>query len=286
MKSYALPKFLQYDKLKNLNDAILSRTGCFAFLKTEQVSFVDNSNSPKSARDAFMAFSVGLYILYYDYGKALCKILLDYSDKIHVGIEKTELSSKRTHVNDLTKIFRHNTTHGSFFSEKRLNFIETIYASRYLDLINNHSIDSDWTQFIRDLSDIQWEKIVNKLTKDADGLYDFLNDWSLKVEKANKRFDVRKRFCEKMAEEGSKILDIGFLHNYAEVINIKNKVKRFSEDELKNIFDTCLKDVVQMFADDKCKTPGGICKNLKKKLKDIIDPPEGTNLPEKHGLGL
>ena len=69
-----LPRMLQPDRLKQLNEHLVDTTGCFAFLKTDQVLF---SLTPQQWQDAYTVFGVGLYAVYHDYGcRFLYSILL------------------------------------------------------------------------------------------------------------------------------------------------------------------------------------------------------------------
>jgi hypothetical protein len=170
---YCVPLLLQSNLAEKLNHKIIANTGCFAFLKTDQLMMY---KAAASAQDAFMAYSVCLYSLYHDYGKQFLKILLCDEFCPSDTLRRKSLPLKK-HVTVIQYIIRPNFTHAFFDTAKRDDLIHSL-AEYYLRGCSTQTPTGQWPDFLNCLDDDQWIYIANRLIQDADNLYRFLDDWA------------------------------------------------------------------------------------------------------------
>ena len=186
----ALPCMLQPDKLRELNKHLVDTTGCFAFLKTDQVLF---SPVPQSWQDAYTIIGVGLYAVYHDYGCQFLRLLL--SDELCPNTS-VEPDRHRTHVNMLNTIIRVNLAHGLLGSSQRTKLQRNL-ANYYLkdsSYTHNHNPDR-WPDYINNLTEHQWMRITRRLVTDSDNLYRFLWSWGDEWAKDSERLpELQSRF--------------------------------------------------------------------------------------------
>lgn len=167
--SPALPRMLQPNQLKQLNEHLVDTTGCFAFLKTDQVLF---SLAPQGWQDAYTVFGVGLYAVYHDYGcKFLYSILLS-DDFCPDTLPKP--SNHRLHVGTLNREIRTNLAHGLLYPSQREGLRRKL-CNYYLQ--GHPVIPGTWPDYINQLTERDWIQITQRLVKDSDNLYDFLWSW-------------------------------------------------------------------------------------------------------------
>lgn len=164
-----LPRMLQPDRLKQLNEHLVDTTGCFAFLKTEQVLF---SLTPQQWQDAYTVFGVGLYAVYHDYGcKFLYSILLS-DDFCPDTLPKP--NKHRLHVYTLNQDIRTNLAHGLLYPFQRIKLQRKLFGY-YLQ--NHPQAPGIWPDYVNQLTEQEWMQIAQRLIKDSDDLYDFLWSW-------------------------------------------------------------------------------------------------------------
>lgn len=163
------PDMLQPDRLKQLNNHLVNTTGCFAFLKTDQVLF---SSRPQFWQDAYTIFSIGLYAVYHDYG---CKFLRNFflNDKFRPNTQLI-LDRYRLHVDTLCWHIRPNLAHGLLHLSGRIKLQHKLAKYYLQDSTQNHS---DWPDYINQLTEEQWMKITQRMVKDSNDLYYFLWTW-------------------------------------------------------------------------------------------------------------
>ncbi len=166
----ALPCMLQPNKLRDLNKYLVDTTGCFAFLKTEQVLF---SSAPQSWQDAFTIFSVGLYAVYHDFGCQFLRLLL--SDELCPSTLASP-ERHRLHVDTLNRIIRVNLAHGLLYSSQRTELQDKL-ANYYLRGSSYTHNPAEWPDYVNSLTEQQWMGITQRLATDSDNLYCFLRSW-------------------------------------------------------------------------------------------------------------
>lgn len=169
--SPTLPYMLQPDRLKQLNDHLVETTGCFAFLKTDQVLF---SQAPGLWQDAYTIFSIGLYAVYHDYGCKFLRSLLLSDELCPDTLPKP--GSHRAHLDTLNQSIRTNLAHGLLHASQRAA-LQRKLSNYYLPSGSYAHDPSDWPGYVNQLSEHQWMQITQRLTQDSDSLYQFLWSW-------------------------------------------------------------------------------------------------------------
>lgn len=164
-----LPNMLIPERLKKLNDHLIETTGCFAFLKTDQVLF---SPAPQSWQDAFTIFSIGLYAVYHDFG---CNFLRFPLDDDFCPNEMPKPHNHRNHIDMLNREIRTNLAHGLLLSSQRTNL--QIKLANYLVGNVHDPKTNDWPNYINQLSETHWRQITEHLIEDSNSLYSFLLKW-------------------------------------------------------------------------------------------------------------
>lgn len=165
-----LPRMLQKEQLDFLNAYLVEKTGCFAFLKTDQVLF---SVNPRSWQDAYTIFSIGLYVVYHDYG---CRFL--YNLLLSDALCPAELPFPkrfRSHVMIVNRKMRTNLAHGLFTQKNRISLQRHLMS--YLPPEGRAGNPNNWPDFINHLPEQGWESITRRLINDSNALYQYLLDW-------------------------------------------------------------------------------------------------------------
>jgi len=178
---------LQPDRLKQLNDHLVDTTGCFAFLKTDQVLF---SPTPQFWQNAYTIFGIGLYAVYHDYGcKFLRFFLLD--DKFCPDT-LPKPARYRTHIDTLNQDIRTNLAHGLLLPSQRIN-LQRKLANYYLQ--DSKQDSSIWPDYINQLTEEQWMRITQRLIADSNNLFCFLWAWGDEWAKDSNRLpELREQF--------------------------------------------------------------------------------------------
>lgn len=166
----ALPYMLHPDKLKQLNEHLVNTTGCFAFLKTDQVLF---SPAPQQWQDAYTVFGVGLYAVYHDFG---CKFLYSLLSDEFCPDMLPNPASHRRHVNALNREIRTNLVHGLLYPFQRKG-LQRKLVNYYLQGGSHAQLLHEWPDYVNGLTEQQWMQITQRLVKDSNDLYDFLWSW-------------------------------------------------------------------------------------------------------------
>lgn len=166
----SLPRMLQKDQLDLLNNHLIEKTGCFAFLKTDQVVF---SFTPQTWQDAYTIFSIGLYAVYHDYG---CKFMYNLLLSEDLCPEDLPFPIKhRRHVEVVTRQIRTNLAHGLFNQQERTTLQRSL--REYLPLDDRKSNPNIWPDFINHIHEQGWMEITQRIVRDSDMLYEYLWDW-------------------------------------------------------------------------------------------------------------
>lgn len=239
---YILPKLLHPNQINELNNNIIERTGCFAFLNTERLVV---SERPTTAKDAFTVIVVGLYAVYFDCGKALQFII---SDELCPDASNPRyLKAHRSHYYSVRDM-RNNITHGMLIPSQREKFMRIIsgYYLKGQNIANNN-----WSSFVREISPKQWHMIVEKLIVDSDKLYNLLDDWSLKWQ--SQKGVVKSLFREKMHDEP--IFSKDYCRRKVHALNME--WRKYEEQ-----YDNWLIQLAGDFMKEKKPTPDFLCKTL------------------------
>lgn len=188
--SPSLPYMLQPDRLKQLNDHLVDTTGCFAFLKTDQVLF---SPSPRQWQDAYTVFGVGLYAVYHDFGCRFLRFIL-LSDELCPDALLEDLNRHRLHVDTLNHDIRTNLAHGLLHPLQRTKLHRKL-VSHYLQDGGRPPLPNRWPDYVNQLTEQQWMQITRRLVADSNSLYDFLWSWGDEwARDAGRLPELRERF--------------------------------------------------------------------------------------------
>lgn len=187
--SPSLPYMLQPDRLRQLNEHLVDTTGCFAFLKTDQVLF---SSSPQQWQDAYTVFGVGLYVVYHDYGCKFLRSLLLSDEFCPDMLSKPE--RHRLHVDTLNQHIRTNLVHGILHPFQRTK-LQRKLVNYYLQDSSYIQGSNGWPDYINQLTEQQWMQITQRLVEDSNKLYNFLWSWGDEWAKNSNRLpELRERF--------------------------------------------------------------------------------------------
>lgn len=277
------PLFLQAGKAKLLNDKLVLQTGCFAFLKTDQVLF---STMPETYQDAFTIYTLGLYSLYHDYGCYFLRLLLE-DFLCPPSIQTYRLRSYRTHVGVVTSNLRHNIAHGILEVEQRKK-IQRKLSKYYLDYDKTEFSPEQWPFFTNSLSPNHWEKITNRLVADSDNLYNFLELWANEWAKipdglANLRdrfarnekfcYSFDRRICEPIIRKHNSTADI------KRYINLGD-----SSSDIYSWRETLRED----FLSKSITAPEEIYEKLNMLIDKTVNPPHPTSIDSagRYGFGI
>lgn len=188
-----LPKLLQPEELKKLNDFIFCKTQCFAFLQPDQVVLATH---PASWQDAFTITVVGLYGVYHDMGCKFLNLLLSPE------LCPPTMPVEKKHINHIIRVntkFRVNLTHGILLVSDREKFLRIL--SRYTGKPN---AGESFADYVNSLTDNHWEEAGTRLLQEADNLYSYLVRWIEEWEKHPEALlDLPTRFCSSTDFENS-----------------------------------------------------------------------------------
>lgn len=271
------PKILIPDTIKKVNEHLLKKTGCFAFLISDMQWIY---SEPKSGKEAFELWSVALYTIYHDYGCDYIKYILDESHSPDAYMPG-DLKKCKRHVDDVVKIFRNNIAHGIFDSCSREKMQRLVF--KYDKTIQVDDIDQ--------LTDDQWLHVANRLKDDSDFLVDTLYEWADKFDKSPIPVSVSKPRL-KFGESPN------FTVSISERVVFDSLDKDYSSSQLqsarkilddafqkgggnKNSLDTLTEwqNMIQRdFLDEKIKCPDDIIKILRNCLYEIHNPPSRSSV--------
>lgn len=278
-----VPLFLQPGRAAALNDKLVRQTGCFAFLKTDQVAF---TLSPKSYQDAFISFSIGLYALYHDFGCYFLQMLL--SDQFcPSSIDTGGLVRYRTHVSVLNRDIRSNLAHGLLELEPRIRFQKKL-AGYYLHSEYTGVSAEQWPDFVNNLTQEQWKSITATLIADSDRIYHFLERWADEWAKDSDSLDgLRNRFATDTRFSGSfgdRICrSLIRKHN-----NVVDPGQYISYSNTSASIYTWRSTLQNDFLSGKITRPEELYKHLDQMIDKTVNPPAQTSLSiaERYGFGI
>lgn len=164
-----LPEFLKNGKAKALTDKLYSQSSCFPFFNPdERIVLCHPSHTPGMSYDYqdFYVTVCGLYALYHDYGARFLTFFLDQS-----GSNKTKYS---LHVRSIM-FLRAMISHGHFDISVIDHTINTNFRNYFLK--SNTPPTETWPLFFDKLDTKDWKHICMTLKRDADNLYNYLDNW-------------------------------------------------------------------------------------------------------------
>lgn len=184
------PLLLFQNNQLELNNKLQVKTGCFLFLRTDDVipglalnSFpafdVKTTDPSKPSLTAFVEIIIGLYAVYHDFACQFWKALL--SDALcPKGMEQNRLKQHRAHINSIIEL-RQEIAHGSlkarFKDDKLLKCLkkQMEIANRGLPWAGN---DPSWPHYMEQMGEEDWASVVKVLADSSNKLYHFLVEWA------------------------------------------------------------------------------------------------------------
>lgn len=267
-----MPEILQPGKLKEINEYIYQKSGCFAFLLPDvQWSY----SEPKGGKEAFEKWSIELYTIYHDYGCGYLKYILLDENIVELSLRR-KLQKSKTHVDDVIKTFRNNFAHGIFDARLREEMKDVV--SRYY-IRGIHGVH--WRDYFDAFSDDDWRSAAERLRENSDYLVGHLHDWADYMERRSKSFNPREGFGRSFRFRNSiskrvvyDSLDREFSRNSPSAVEILDKSVKKSDCKLEE-----WKDVIQKeFLDEKIKTSEDIILKLKELLYVVHNPMEESSV--------
>ena len=153
------PEILTPGKLDEINNYVLAKTGCFAFL-------VPNDgwhySEPKTGKGAVELWAVALYAIYHDYGCRYLKFILNINNKPNSALTNQLVRSYK-HMNNIQSVIRTNVAHGTL-DEYSIQRFRNVYFN---------SVDS-----IDSITEEQWNLLAEKIKKESDELVEVLYKWA------------------------------------------------------------------------------------------------------------
>ncbi len=275
-----LPLFLQSEKVAGLNDSLIQKTGCFAFLKTDQVLF---STMPESWQDAFSVVVVGLYAVYHDFGCKYLRLILD--NKLCPATMPSAVKEIR-HLDDIST-FRANIAHGILPLTQRISCQKLFYDWNCFPPVETHISYNQWPDYLNALTEDDWAKIVTRITDDSNQLFHYLEQWadtwagdSSKLIWLRKEFGEDDRFSHSIDSRICKpILDANGVSNR----RIKGYLRQNSQ-ELNQWRD----QLKSYFLNGSISSPQDLYQELERIIHSFVTPipMSSSNIASQFGFGI
>lgn len=236
MEQINLPILFDREKQEALNNALLTKTGCFLFLKTEEII---PGFTPSTYSDAFFEIVIGLYIVYHDLACLYWKLLLN-KDFCPPGFEKWKLNKPSEHIKCIINPIRPQLTHGLLLFpaveedefKKSLEFLNDKGENRLLPWGDNKI---QWPRYMQMMTEDNWKKIVKTIIKDSDQFYELMFEWAGSWEKAISTGVTSPRHDFISSREFAKSIDSRVLAPYCNKLGIGNYKDGSGElEELRN----------------------------------------------------
>lgn len=278
MNEIHFPKLLYKENQEALNKVLLEKTGCFMFLRTDDVF---PGIIPQKASDAFIEIAVGLYVVYHDLACRFWEVLLAES-MLPTGIQQFSLTSHKKHIQSINKTLRQQIAHGSLKARPPEN---DVLRDALEELMNSSSHTPPWSprqpqwpQYMKEMSEEDWQIVVDKLTKRSDGLISFLEEWANAWEKELKTGSPKNPRAAFAYEGITRSIDYRCLAPYEESIGIK-----LGDGEL----DSLRTYLVNFFTNNPSKTNTQLLKEMASWIRKLALPSSpSTSIAEKYGFGF
>ena len=280
MEMINLPLLFARDKQEELNNALLEKTGCFMFLKTDEIL---PGFAPASYADAFLEVVIGLYIVYHDLACSYWKVLLDPDFCPPTGFDDFKLNKPKKHVKRIIETLRPQFTHGFMLArdsqvDELRDSLEFLYESSKSQLLPWANAKTQWPRYMQMMTEENWKHIVDNLIRDSNDFYSVMLEWADSWEKAIDGGADSPRHDFIWSDAFSKSIDYRVLNPYCK----KHCVKKPEEEELDKLQDH-LRD---FFENNPHKKPDRILKELESWLKAKNQGVSSLDIAAKLGLSL
>lgn len=265
------PVILVPGKLDEINQYVLQKTGCFAFLISGKGW---NYSDPKTGKGAVELWSVALYTVYHDYGCRYLSFILDQANEPNTDIDELLFKSRR-HKKTVERVLRTNIAHGGLDSYS-LSELRRIFFAR-----ENTPIDK--------LSDDRWFKVAEKIRRESDDLVNAIYKWADGYN--NSKINIRDVFGA--SDNFKKSIDSRIMFDTLDkdfyIVN-RRSAKEILEDVSQKMPNEKLElwreDLSSLFLSKEIKTPEDIISQLKQYLYDVHEPIQPSSVEIGNSLGF
>ena len=230
MKQIKLPILFSRSEQETLNNALLSKTGCFLFLKTDEIL---PGFAPASYADAFIGIVVGLYIIYHDLACSYWKALLS-TDICPPGVfEKGRLNKPKKHIESIILSLRPQISHGFLIprdpqADEFRDILEFLYSRDKTKLLPWGSAKMPWPRYMQMMEEDNWKTIVESIIKDSNDFYSLMFEWADSWEKAVAGGAVNPRHDFIWSDAFANSIDLRVL----KPLSKKRRLKELTKEEL------------------------------------------------------
>lgn len=265
------PKILVPGKMRAINNYLLEKTECFAFLLDDDLQW--DYAKPQNAKEAFEIWSIALYVVYHDYGCYYLKYLLS-NDNVMIAQIEPQMKRARYHYHDIVNCFRGNFAHGILDKQSRSEMTGLI-IKKYLK--KSRQLES-----LDEFTEEDWKDAAEQLRKKADELCDTLKLWADTYDRskfknlisAKKQFGesdcFKKSICERVLFESlDKDIRKGGGGNARYILD--NNASNIHKN-LKDVLDEWQNIIQNEFLLNKIKTDKDIIDRLKELLEKVYKP--------------
>lgn len=268
------PKLLIQSEIEVLNDKVLNDTGCFSFLLPEKMW---EYSEPKTGKEAVEIWSVGLYVIYHDYGCCFIKYVLDPNNLPNQSM-KDEVYHCKKHIDAIEKYGRARLAHGVFDSVTEQKFFNYLFPKQLIELDK--------------LSEIEWNRAAERIRDDADLVFDQILQWANEHKSKKNPFlqfcNPRERFAT--SEYFKESFDVRILleiydRDYA-VNDGKYARSIIGKENIESVCVSWRQEIVSKYKNEELKGPKEILEYISKKMDELHNPPQRSSIEmaEKRGL--
>ena len=278
MSSIQLPKLLYRANQDALNKTLLEKTGCFLFLRTDDVF---PGAAPNKPYDAFVEIVVGLYVVYHDFACRFWETLLG-NNLLPSGIQAYSLNTHKKHIQSINKTLRQQIAHGSL--KARSSEADPLRDSlEELMQSSSHTPpwapgQPQWPKYMNDMGEDDWCVVVERLTKRSDSLISFFEGWAAAWER-DINSDNSKSPRASFSYDGIwNSIDHRCVAPYEEANGIK-----LTDDQM----DDLRNHLIGFFTNNTSKTNSHLLKEMASWIRKLSMPASpSTSIAGKYGFGI
>lgn len=264
------PEILIPGKINDINTYILEKTGCFAFLTSDNCW---TYSEPKTGKGAVELWSIALYTIYHDYGCKFIRFILDECNKPNDSIDEMLWKSRR-HITIVQRVLRSNVAHGTLDTYTP-DELKRIFFARE-------------RKTLKDMPEEQWFRVAEIIRRESNDLVESLYKWADGFQSDS---SIRNRFGA--SDDFKKSIDSRIMFETLDNDFCKNRekrAKRILEDQSKELpaakIDTWRNEISRMFLNNEIKTPQEIIDKLKSFLFEVHQPVQRSSITIGESLGF
>ncbi len=264
------PEILIPGKINEINTYLLEKTGCFAFLTS------DNGwtySEPTTGKGAVELWSIALYTIYHDYGCKFLQFIFDKCNKPNDSIDEMLCKSRR-HITTVQRVLRSNVAHGTLDTYTPDELKRIFFAKE--------------RNTLKDMPEEQWFKVAEIIRRESNDLVETLYKWADGYQSDS---SIKNRFGA--SDDFKKSIDSRIMFEMLDNDFCKNRDKRAKkilEEQSKDLpakkIDTWRNEISYMFLKNEIKTPQEIIDKLKSFLFEVHQPVQRSSVTIGESLGF